>query len=97
MRTVVFGWLLALALVMASPVIAAEEEPFQQSSFDLVEWVFGLLEIFKLEASSVEMGPAIDPDGEEESFDVEMGSGAEPNGKDGSTTAEMGPGLEPGG
>ena len=47
MRKLVLGMIVALVLVATSPVIAAEESPVLWPSFDVVEWVFGLLEILQ--------------------------------------------------
>ena len=94
-KKLILGSVLVLTLTLTSPVVAAEASPFTWPNIDMVEWVFGLLEVFELESSGLEMGPAAEPNGEPSVS--EMGPGFEPNGGKGPTTAEMGPGAEPNG
>ena len=78
MRRMVLGMIVALVFITTSPVAAAEESPVLWPSFDVVEWVFGLLEILQQESvSEAELGPTGDPNGEPTN---EMGPEAEPGG-----------------
>ena len=95
MRTSILGLLVILALVLTAPVVAAEETPWEWPSFDLVGWVVDLLDGFWLESSTEEMGPAIDPLGEEGPT-AEIGPAYEPGGEE-APTAEIGPNAEPNG
>ena len=92
-KKLILGVVLALTLTLTSPVVAAGEKPFQLPSFDVVEWVFGLLEVFELESSSEAMEPKSDLNGLDSELPIsEIGAAPDPGGEH-----EMEPGYEPNG
>ncbi len=87
MRNFMIGLTLALTLVLATPAVAADGTPFEWPSFDLVEWVFDLLEALETELAFSETGSGNDLNGESPS--TESGGPEDP------PTTEMGPAAEP--